>query len=79
MMRQEAIFLEWIQNWKDCFQDIDKVEVLSRFKFLKRGKAIYKLTKRHTECGTMWYEYYAGDFPYNENGGFDKFFAYEYK
>lgn len=66
------------QNWKDCFQEIDKVEVLSRFKFLKRRKAIYKLTKRHTECGATWYEYYVGNFPYNENECFDKFFAYEF-
>ena len=66
------------QNWKDCYQETVKVEILSRFKFLNRKKAIYKLTIQHIKCDALWYEYFAGDFPYNKNVCFDKFFAYEY-
>lgn len=67
------------QNWKDSFQDIVKVETLSRFKFLNRRKAVYRITKQHAKCGATWCEYFAGDFPYSESGSMDKFFAYEYR
>nr|DAE30215.1 MAG TPA: hypothetical protein [virus sp. ct5rm7] len=65
-------------NWRDCYNEEEASETLSRFTWIGEEYAIFKVTRRHTKCDAQWYEYYAGKTNRHKNEGYARFFAYEY-
>jgi len=65
-------------NWRDCYNETVKTEVLSRFAWVGEEYGIFRLTLKHTKCDACWCEYYAGKIHPKEHEGYIHFFAYEY-
>lgn len=65
-------------NWIHSRYTVVKEEVLSRFTYLGKEKAIIRQTVRHTLCEAEWHEYLAGKETRDKYDGFDLFFGYEY-
>lgn len=66
-------------NWRDCWQETVKVEIISRFTWIGEEYGIFRLHQRHTKCDATWYEYYSGKVARYKQEGYVRFFAYEYR
>lgn len=65
-------------NWRHHRSEVVNIEMLHKFTWIGEKCAVFKVTRKHTMCEAVWYEYLTGRENKKSDEAYISFIGYEY-